>query len=580
MKRFAIGVAQAVLAAALILPTTVRAVATDPGNLGPFSVGSWSYSPATNNATDPLRSDIRSFFNAPDPHVTGLGITMDKVPLSGDVRYPTSGTGPYPIVLVVHGNLANASVQSQQGFTWLLSHLASHGFIAVSVNENFLNGATNGEVDARAFVLLQHLRRWRTFNTTPGHLFYNKVNLNSVGLVGHSRGGEAVTVANSFNKRLHSTTNQTFNFNFGIRALLALAPTDGLVLGNDQPFCPPACDDPTPGYPKAWGPVVVRDAAYMVIQGSRDGDVKTFAGHKTYDRAFPVTETQADFKTLAFVVGANHGYFNNTWGSLCDSGSTALSCPDKKISPIASLSRTTQQAVTKDLATAFFLLRLKGQSDYREVLRGNLTSFYPAGVKVIQQYQHPQRLYVNHFQEDGNVNTASAAGASNTNSGLNTYQQVYLNNNWTHPFGYQDTNALLAGWYANGGKFVMNWVPAPTGYTHLQFRVGLVYDNFMSNWGGAQDFSVVLGQVEGAFNIVDSHSLRVASYRTLPYWDKITDTAFGTDLTKTIMTTVRIPLSHFVNRPDWDWGRLFQIRFQADRTFSGMVVIDDIQYTN
>src|SRR5690242_7050260 len=133
----------------------------DPALPGHFTVLSWQYQPAPANPADPLWTDVSSYFNSPDWSVP---YTMNHVPLHGIVRYP-KGNGPFPLVLIVHGN-HDPTVSSEQGYIYLLDLLASHGFISVSVDENFLNGGVWGEMDARAIVLLRHLQRWRTWNST------------------------------------------------------------------------------------------------------------------------------------------------------------------------------------------------------------------------------------------------------------------------------------------------------------------------------------------------------------------------------------------------------------------------------
>jgi hypothetical protein len=47
---------------------------------------------------------------------------------------------------------------SDPGYAYLGELFASRGFIAVSVDENFLNGDIRSENDARAYVLLEHLK--------------------------------------------------------------------------------------------------------------------------------------------------------------------------------------------------------------------------------------------------------------------------------------------------------------------------------------------------------------------------------------------------------------------------------------
>ncbi len=63
------------------------------------------------------------------------GFDLDNLPLNGRVWFPV-GDGPYPLVLVVHGNHRQEDF-SDPGYAYLGEHLASRGMIVVSVDENF-----------------------------------------------------------------------------------------------------------------------------------------------------------------------------------------------------------------------------------------------------------------------------------------------------------------------------------------------------------------------------------------------------------------------------------------------------------
>ena len=90
------------------------------------------------------------------------GFDAKRLPVNGRVWYP-EGPGPFPLVLVVHGN-HNMRQFSDPGYAYLGELLASRGYILASVDENFLNGNLRTENDARGWMLLQHLVAWRRFN--------------------------------------------------------------------------------------------------------------------------------------------------------------------------------------------------------------------------------------------------------------------------------------------------------------------------------------------------------------------------------------------------------------------------------
>src|SRR4029079_9617613 len=139
------------------------------------------------------------------------GFTTAKFPINGRVWYP-EGNGPFPLVLIVHGN-HDPLDYSDPGYGYLGELLASRGFILVSVDENFINGGLRGESDGRAWLLLKHLEGWKHWKESSARPFSHKVDTNSIGLMGHSRGGEAVGIAAAFNRLSHYPDDANVKFN-------------------------------------------------------------------------------------------------------------------------------------------------------------------------------------------------------------------------------------------------------------------------------------------------------------------------------------------------------------------------------
>jgi dienelactone hydrolase len=232
------------------------------------------------------------------------GFGPEALPLNGRVWYPV-GDGPFPLVLVVHGNHAMEEF-SDTGYDYLGNLLASRGFIVASVDENFLNyslaadlltfTALQNENGTRAWLLLEHLAAWRTWNQTPGNPFFGKVDLDSVALIGHSRGGEAVAIAAAFNRLPFDPDDATvaFNYGFGIRSVIAIAPIDKQ-------------------YQPAGRPTPLRDVNYLVLHGSHDMQAPMFFGAEQYERV-QFSGDQFTFKAGLYIYGANHGQFNTVWG--------------------------------------------------------------------------------------------------------------------------------------------------------------------------------------------------------------------------------------------------------------------------
>src|ERR1051326_2723350 len=126
------------------------------------------------------------------------GFDAKAFPINGRVWYP-DGPGPFPLVLVVHGNHDMKDFSDPRA-QYLGEHLASRGFILASLDENFLNGAMRNENDGRAWMMLKHLEAWRGFNDSSASPLHGKVDMHNIAIMGHSRGGEAVGHAAAFNR--------------------------------------------------------------------------------------------------------------------------------------------------------------------------------------------------------------------------------------------------------------------------------------------------------------------------------------------------------------------------------------------
>jgi hypothetical protein len=532
---------------------TVGSGLNDPGEPGPCQVEGFRY-----GDSNPITFDITDFFNSPDSSVT---VPMSAVPLRGIVYYPV-GSGRYPLFMIVHGNTlipANAGVD---GYNYLLEHLASHCIVAVSIDEHFLNGSgIRGEMDARAIVMLRHLQLMREWDRDPAHPLFTKIAHENVMVAGHSRGGEAAVVAEKFNQWLHDPTDAAFDFGFGIRSIYAIAPVDGQIAG----------DTSAPLSGLSLGNMSVNSADYFVIHGSHDGDVATFDGHRTFDRAFPVTSSAAKLKTLRFVHGANHKQFNTFWNTLT---------PDHP--PTAPAGDV--QNLNKLNLTAYTFATLKGWLPYRAFLKREVTfPSLPAGMTVVRQYQDPERIFINHYEEDDDTITASLSGVDNETAGsITDDDDIYFDAPGPPHWLWQQTDGLLLGWSATDAvlrvKLDGTLRNLTEDYPVLSFRVGQVFDETGSiNPSGVNKDLTVRVNVGGTIG----PAVRVSDYVRLvdavPVTGTWTDSWLGYAATKTVMSTVRLPWEHLLPSDDLNFDEGWEIWFELDQHSEGLVVIDEIQ---
>jgi hypothetical protein len=528
----------------------------DPALPGEHNVLSSEYKPDPANPGDPLWTDVSSYFNSP---AWGVPYTMNHVPLHGIVRYP-SGDGPFPLVLIVHGN-HDPAVSSEQGYIYLIDLLASHGIIAVSVDEDYLNGSW-GEMAARAIVLLRHLQRWRTWNATPGNSFYRKVDIDRIGLAGHSRGGEAVAVAWLFNTMLNNPADPDHNFNFKLRSLFAIAPVDGQIVGVINPHT---------GLPFANVPVVVQNADYMVMHGTHDGDVFDFEGYKTFDRAQPVNVAGSATKSLLWVYGAIHNQWNTMWG-------TADPCT---VTPAAEIiSAADEQSIGKAFVSGFYLMTLKDKDRYVKLFEGKVRfPSMPANITLMTQYQSEHRVFIDNYEQGPNLAVGSSPGVTNSNPGglLNPYLHYTFSDQGSPYYLWEQTDGLIAGWTSTTAEYVIDIPPALAAQLDddqvLSLRVGQLFESppAKNTPGVNQDFSVAL-ELGGTM----TNELHASSFNLLPYPEQTK--VCGGDDTKSVLQTVRIPLHEFVeHHSSWHLHDLSKIHLKFDQKPTGLVAIDDIQ---
>lgn len=320
-------------------------------------------------------------------------------PLNARVWYP-EGAGPFPLVLVVHGN-HNMTEFSDPGYQWLGELLASRGFILASIDENFLNGGIRGENDARGWMLLKHLEVFRALNDSAGKPLAGKVDMSRIALMGHSRGGEAVAIAGAFNRlpAYPDDATQRFNFNFNIKALVAIAPVDGQYRPAEQP---------TP----------VQDYSYLVIHGSHDGDVSSFMGLTQYNR-FRFTRPGPEFKSAIWMHRANHGQWNTVWNDR-DNGDYSVRALQLK----ALIDGEEQRRFGRVVIGGFLEATLNGRDEYRLLFRDHRSAgdWLPPTM-YLTRYADARTTMLATFEEDVDVSSGSVPGVRLIGDSLSTWRE-------------------------------------------------------------------------------------------------------------------------------------------------------------
>jgi hypothetical protein len=322
----------------------------------------------------------------------GNSTYSDGGAVKGTVYYPADDDGqdqPFnrrlaavgraPIVVMVHGNHCPASDPSHLGYDYFQVALAKMGIIAVSVDSNSLNCNGSGvqNIEDRADQVIDSIRHFQGLDGDPASQFNGRVDFSRVGLMGHSRGGDAVVTAAS----VIALPNVT------IRGVLALAPTNFRFWAGMSTIAP-------------------RNYAFMTILPAGDGDVIDNNGAQFYDQAEP-----GPFRSQVYAHFTNHNYFNRVW--LTDEGAGPPRVP---------------RAEHERILTAY------GCAFYRSVLLGHGTDQVlagygkPAGVltqNIYLSYSKAKQTIVDNHEDGNGIGQNSLGMPTSQSGGLSADEFVF-----------------------------------------------------------------------------------------------------------------------------------------------------------
>jgi dienelactone hydrolase len=350
------------------------------------------------------------------------GFDVDRLPLNARVWYP-EGAGPFPLVLIVHGNHDMADF-SDPGYAYLGELLASRGFILASIDENFLNSGwyhdPPQQQQVRGWMLLEHLKLWRAWNQTTGNPFRGKVDMGRIALMGHSRGGEAAATAALFNRLQYYPDNADvrFDYGFAIQAVVAIAPVEGQ-------------------YKPAGQHRRIEDVSYLTLQGAHDADVSEFMGSLQWENV-RYTKPGPWFKAEIYAYRANHGQFNTVWGR-ADVGEPLSWMLNVK--PL--LPGDEQRRMAKTYIAAFLEATLRGRREYLPLFEDWRAgrAWLPDTI-YINRFQDASYVPLAAFQEDADLTTTTAPGGRIAGEGLSVWREGRIP--WRG--GERDHNGVFLGW--------------------------------------------------------------------------------------------------------------------------------------
>ena len=496
-------------------------VTDDPSLPGPYagSIGKHDYALGT--------IQVPSTDTGPTP--------TDSLPLTATIRYPAQSSGvdapfvpgAFPLIVVMHGNSGYDT--SYLGYDYLLDHLASQGFVAMSIYAPVGVG-----IETRARAILAHLDLMAQNDANPG-LFHGHIDLSQIGIAGHSRGGEAVVRA--------ARINTAEALGWQLRAGISIAPTDYHHYGD-------------PGIP------------LRVIYGANDGDV---AGTWPDRTCFDIYDEAGRPRSFVFVYGATHDRFNSVWAP------TALTVEsDIAPSDVPNLiSITDHKNVAKGYVAAFMQVHLQGRDEQLEYFSAHLQPSLTAGLQIHTSHQEAGTLVLDNFEQLPHDPGANTLGAAVTGTALSSLAEDALR--ILDPHSPHVTSGADLGWSSVAGVY-RTQVPAAfkdvSAYTAIAFRVTQKYGSAENPANQTQDLYVRLTDGGGK-----SRAIRVSTFTDIPY-PYVRGYA---DLIKSAMKTVRIPLASYaianLGAQDVDLTDLQSVAFEFSADASGELEIDDIEFT-
>jgi dienelactone hydrolase len=550
----------------------------DPSADGPYSYRTYFYGSGNDKhrkeygqnvdfKTEPV--DASPFMDIYDGMPRYWGFDFDSLPLNGRVWFP-DGDGPFPLVLIVHGN-HNMKSFSDPGYEYLGKMLASRGFIAVSVDENFLNQKFDGENGARAFLLLEHLNVWDTWNQTEGHPFKGKVDMDRIALIGHSRGGESVAHAAAFNRleRYPDDANVRLGYNFNIRSVIAIAP----------------CDEQ---YKPAGHSTALENVNYLVIQGGHDADVSTFLGLRQFNRVY-FTDDHFWCKSAVYVYRANHNQFNTAWGKSDADAPDSWFLNDKPI-----MDAESQQKVAKVLISAFLEATLNNRDEYLPMFKDirKAAKWLPEDI-YINRYEDSNFIIVADFEEDFDVTTTTIPGGRLDGENLLTWKEAYVPYR-TKGDSTQENSAVVLEWAKKKNdkdpnshdvaSYTVTLSPEIVKELELSRNMNIVFSIGAGDDEQLEplDLTIELCDSEGhcaALPLSSVGPVPPALPVRLAKWKWLEEKSIQT-LSERIMQTYEMPFHSFIEKNSLlDPSRLENIRFIFDRSDNGIIMLDDIGFS-
>lgn len=516
------------------------------------------------------------------PEVDPYVLPDRQTELWARVTWPTQKATPSPLVVFLHGNHATCGkgvapridnncsytttgtcpadyvvTPNHAGYQYLADHLSSWGFIVVSINANRgINCGGGFETDwglnlARGRLVLKHLSalyKWPGASAPPQSLpsVVRKLMWDRVGLMGHSRGGEGMRAALMYLKSPEKLPFQKpLPKRLRVHSLYEIGAVDGqsaVVLNSE-------------------------DVTWNQLLPMCDGDVSSLEGRFPFERMTrSVGETEPSQKSLLYVWGANHNFFNTEWQISDSRGCTnhAAIFPQTIGSP-------EQQLIATQSITSFFASTLLEDPRAKKWAQNfNPLFSQPTVVQKVTPLQleffvSPTHLDSVNFEDFGQPTGRNTWGHNNqaafcqvehkvlgtkgSKSGLMTGAEITWPATQTRrtesPFYQMNAAAKGSGWNVSS-------------FETLEFRVSQILKEEIPTTGVS--FSVAVLDSENRM----SNLVKVSDFQSIK----------GPVHSSTLFYGIRIPLAQLKGA---DLSQLRAVRFVFDQTPKGKLLFSSVR---
>lgn len=294
-------------AAAPASPAAAPVAALDPADL-PDPMDRGDYTAATIQEAKlglVALQEPASSGSAPQP---GTSSAAEEMEIRGALYYPEDRTVPSPVIVLVHGNHGSCDAgtdsanltcaqfkRNEAGYAYLGENLATWGYTVFSVSQDQMmmrqDNPKGKGMHQRRMLIAATLDALSAANaeglpvdehTTIGTTLTGRLDMTRIGLMGHSRGGDAVTSFIDYNRI------RTDGPRYPLRGVISLAPVD---YERKAPY----------GVP------------YLSILPWCDGDVSNLQGARFFERG-QYRDASAPFPRIqSSQLGANHNWYNTVW---------------------------------------------------------------------------------------------------------------------------------------------------------------------------------------------------------------------------------------------------------------------------